>query len=649
MNMDLRLKEFIALFYRIFLVYICYFFCRLLFVYFNNDLVQVKSISQLAELCYYGLRFDNAAIVYSNMIFILMSIIPWKKTTALSYQKIVFWVYLICNAFFLSLNFIDFAYYRFNQNRLMNNFMEVIASETNKTVLLFHFTWVYLHLIILFTAMVYLLALAYKKVKVYPVIIQNKWRYGLSSTLFFFGIIALFILGARGGDFKKSTRPITLIDAMDNVRTPQQADVVLSSTFTFIRTLGKDGYEKTNNRFTDRQIEEELNTIKQYPASERFEKQPNVFIFILESMGREYWGALNESYDIPNYRGFTPFLDSLAQHSLIFPNGFATSRKSIHGMPSILAGIPSFETSYASSLYSRQKVGSVVSIAKDLGYHTSFFHGASNGSMGFLGFSNTLGFDRYFGRTEFNNDKEFDGSWGIWDAPYLQYVKAQLDQQKTPFLSSVFTLTSHEPYVIPEAYKGKFYKGYVPMHQCVGYTDHALRQFFKASKNAPWFEDTIFIFTADHGNQTHFPFYEKTVNRFANPLMIFKPNSGLKGVDMRLVSHMDIYPTVADLLDYTKPFKSWGRSLVSKQEFQPLVINYFSGGSYFIMDENLICVHNGEKAIGFYDVEDKNMEANLIENKTSEMIELEEKCNMFLEDYFESLMSGPKVRPTSEE
>ena len=172
MNMDLRLKEFIALFYRIFLVYICYFFCRLLFVYFNNDLVQVKSISQLAELCYYGLRFDNAAIVYSNMIFILMSIIPWKKTTALSYQKIVFWVYLICNAFFLSLNFIDFAYYRFNQNRLMNNFMEVIASETNKTVLLFHFTWVYLHLIILFTAMVYLLALAYKKVKVYPVIIM---------------------------------------------------------------------------------------------------------------------------------------------------------------------------------------------------------------------------------------------------------------------------------------------------------------------------------------------------------------------------------------------------------------------------------------------------------------------------------------------
>ena len=286
-------------------------------------------------------------------------------------------------------------------------------------------------------------------------------------------------------------------------------------------------------------------------------------------------------------------------------------------------------------------------IAKELGYHTSFFHGAANGSMGFLGFANTLGFDRYYGRTEFNYDEEFDGSWGIWDEPFLQYTKSVLDKQNTPFLSSVFTITSHEPYVIPRAYEGKFDTGHIPMHQCVGYTDNALRQFFKESKSATWFEDTIFIFTADHGNQTHFPFYEQTVNRFANPLMIFKPNSTLNGVDMRLASHMDIFPTVADLIDYTKPFKSWGRSLVSDQEYHPFVINYFSGGSYFFMDENLICVYNGNKAIGFYSIDDKNMEKNLIKNKTQEMIELEKKCKMFLEDYFESLMAGPKITSSS--
>lgn len=130
--MNLRLQEYKALFYRIILIYLCYFFCRVLFVYFNNDLVQVKSISQLMELCYYALRFDNVAIVYSNMIFILMSIIPWKKTTYPLYQKIVFWVYFLCNAFFLALNFVDFAYYRYNQNRLMSNFWKWLKMKPIK-------------------------------------------------------------------------------------------------------------------------------------------------------------------------------------------------------------------------------------------------------------------------------------------------------------------------------------------------------------------------------------------------------------------------------------------------------------------------------------------------------------------------------------
>ena len=118
-------------------------------------------------------------------------------------------------------------------------------------------------------------------------------------------------------------------------------------------------------------------------------------------MGREYWGSLNSKKIIPNYKGYTPFLDSLSKHSLSFPNFFANSRKSIHGMPAILAGIPSFETAYTSSPYSNQPIESVVSIANKLDYNTSFFHGASNGSMGFLGFAKTLGFDNYYGKNEF--------------------------------------------------------------------------------------------------------------------------------------------------------------------------------------------------------------------------------------------------------
>ena len=132
------------------------------------------------------------------------------------------------------------------------------------------------------------------------------------------------------------------------------------------------------------------------------------------------------------------------------------------------------------------------------------------------------------------------------------------------------------------------------------------------------------------------------VNRFANPLMIYKLNSDLVGVDNQLASHMDIFPTVADLIDYPKPFRSWGRSLISDKKNDPFVINYFSGGSYFIMDENYICVHNGYEAIGFYELDDKNFENNIISQKNQLMVHLEKKCSLFLENYFNTLMAPKK-------
>ena len=226
---------------------------------------------------------------------------------------------------------------------------------------------------------------------------------------------------------------------MDNLSKPIHSDVVLNTSFTIIRTWGKNSFKKSS-RFNEVEITNYVKPIKIY-NERKVVKKPNIIIFIIESMGREYWGELNKNRNIKNFKSFTPFLDSLSKHSLIFPNAFATSRKSIHGMPSVLAGVPSFEIAYTSSYYSRQKLESMVSISNDLGYDTSFLHGAKNGSMGFQGFANTLGYDNYYGRDEFNNDKEYDGFWGIWDEPFLQFSKSILDNKNEPFLATIFTST----------------------------------------------------------------------------------------------------------------------------------------------------------------------------------------------------------------
>ena len=636
--MNNRLQEIKEFLLKIGLVFILFMISRWLFIYFNSDLIKVETLSEILRLSYYGLKFDLVSIIYLQAIFIIMFFLPGRPSSNLWYNKTLSFFYFFGSFIGLGLNFVDFAYYRFNLTRINAQFFESIENEDNKFNLILHFSFEYIHLIILYFFVVIIWIYTYRLIKVKLTKRKFDILNLIKSSLIFLIVMFLCVGGVRG-DYKKSTRPITLIHAMENVNIPQHADVILNSPFTVIRTLGKTNFKSTNI-FTKNEIKKIVKPIKFYPNKGNINIKPNVMIFILESMGREYWGSLNSKKNIPNYKGYTPFLDSLANHSLRFPNFYANSRKSIHGMPAILAGIPSFETAYTSSAYSNQPVESIVSVTKELGYTTSFFHGASNGSMGFLGFSKTLGFDNYYGKDEFDNDLEFDGYWGIWDEPFFQFTKEKIDNTKQPFLTTLFSVTSHEPYIIPEKYEGFFDKGYVPMHKVVGYTDYALKNFFDEAKKESWFNNTIFIFTADHGNQTYYSYYEKIINRFANPLMIYWPKGNLNGVSLKLGQHMDIFPTIADLIGYGKPFRSWGKSLISDTETDSFVVNYFGGGSYFMMNEDYTVVSNGEKITGFYNSNDRGLENNLINMPNTDMENLALKFQVFLEDYMNRVVEG---------
>jgi membrane-anchored protein YejM (alkaline phosphatase superfamily) len=535
------------------------------------------------------------------------------------------------------MNYIDVVYYRFNLNRLTSKAFEVLENESNGFALFLSFLTDYWYVFLLYSMSLFLWVKAYKLLAVKRVEKAHMPSYIISSIVLFVAVAASAIIGIRG-DWRHSTRPITLIHAMEKVDHPSQADVVLNSPFTFIRTYGKNSF-KYSQDFSEAQIEALIQPIKTYSNLNEFDTPPNVVIFILESFGREYWGAMNGSTEIEGFESFTPFLDSLAKHSIVFSNAFANSRKSIHGMPSVLAGIPSFETAYTSSQYATQPLQSLVSISEEMGYATSFFHGAPNGSMGLLGFSQVLGFDAYYGKNEYNNDADFDGVWGIWDEPFFQFMKQQLTEGANPFLATVFSVSSHAPFQIPEEYDGQFKEGYIPMHKCVQYTDYAIEQFMASSKNEPWFENTLFVFTADHGNQSHYDFYQKTINRFATPVMFYAPNKSWNEDRLDLAQHMDIMPTVAHLMGYEKPIRSWGRSLVGNED-SSLVVNYFGAGTYFFMNEEYICIYNGSDAIGFYSKEDYGLENNLVESRTNAMNALEEKGKAYLQDYNNRIVKG---------
>jgi phosphoglycerol transferase MdoB-like AlkP superfamily enzyme len=631
MNRNWRLQEYKILIFRLLLVYFFYAIARVLFYYYNRDLLQVSSFKEFLSLAYYGLAFDTTAILYINSVFILASILPFWKNTSIGYQKAVFYIYFTCNLAFYASNFVDFIYYKYTFSRTTIAAFTVLEHEINKFDLFMGFTIHYWYVFLLYFLTAALWIFLYKKIKISHIVPSHKTSYFIMSIFSFLITITLVIGGIRGGDFQKSTRPINLLDASRHVKKTQQADLVLNTPFAIIRTAFSNNFIKPNFLdVTPTIIASKVQPIKQYHNN--IKSKPNVVVFILESYGREYIGAFNKNTGIKNYKSHTPFIDSLAQYSMIFTNAHANGRQSIHGMSSVLAGIPSFKDAFTSSPYPKQKIESLVSTLKSEGYNTSFFHGAANGSMGFLGFANILGFDQYYGRTEFNDDSQFDGFWGIWDEPFLQFMQQKITQKKQPFMATVFTVSSHEPYNVPLVYKNKFKEGGVPIHKCVSYTDFSLKRFFETAKKQTWFANTIFVIVADHCNQIYYDEYQKPLNRFAVPILIYQPNSKYTGIDDDFAQQIDIYPTILDMIGYEKPFRSWGRSLFDKKASTPFFINY-NGAMYQFAKGNYICVFDGKKAVGFYNKTDKDLANNLIAKRNSEMNEIELHCKAFLQDY----------------
>ena len=628
-----RIQEYKILFFRVFLAYLFYSLARVLFYFYNKNIIIIDSFSEFFNLCLIGLTFDTSAILYVNSLFILISLIPIKHNSRPIFQKGMFVLYFSTNITAYVTNYVDFIYYKFSQSRLTTTVFDLLENETNKLDLMSSFIVDYWHVFLIFIISVVLWIYLYNSITFKSNESPKNFKYYGFSLFWSLIIIFISIVGMRGG-LGNATRPINMVDAHRFVKKGIHADFVLNSPFCLIRTYKKN-YFKKKNFLIDSEINSIVNPRKK--LNDSIYSKPNVVLIIMESFGREYIGAFNKNNEIKNYVSYTPFLDSLANKSLIFTNAFSNGRQSIEALPSILASLPSFKVPFTSSPYANQEIQSLVSVFNELDYSTSFFHGAPNGSMGFLGLSNILGFDNYFGKNEFNDNSLYDGYWGIWDEPFLGFMKDELDKFKEPFFSTFFSLTSHEPFKVPKEYKDVFPKGEVDMHQVIGYSDNALRTFFNSSKSEPWFKNTLFIITADHCNQFWYPFYREPINRFAIPIIFYHPNNSFRGENSELSQQLDIFPSIIDLVGYNKPINSWGRSLFSNKSDQPFSI-HFSGTVYHFSMNEYNLVFDGEKVIGVYNVKDYALSNNIMSDVDYSIEERYLKA--FYQDYMNRIIEG---------
>jgi len=175
--------------------------------------------------------------------------------------------------------------------------------------------------------------------------------------------------------------------------------------------------------------------------------------------------------------------------------------------------------------------------------------------MGFDAITHMLSIKRYFGQNEYGRKEDSDGFWGIPDELFLNYCAKNFGQLKEPFFASVFTLSSHHPYILPEKYENSFQGGPNPLYKCIEYSDFSLREFFREASKQPWYKNTLFVLTADHSlpSNDHREYITST-GLFSIPVIFHQPNSNLVGMDSTLVQQIDIFPTVMGYLKYDAPF-----------------------------------------------------------------------------------------------
>ena len=407
-----------------------------------------------------------------------------------------------------------------------------------------------------------------------------------------------------------STRPINMNNAGKYVNSPEEMSLVHNTPFCILRTWGKKAFE-VKNYFAS---EDELNSIYspvRIPSSGGVQKHDNVVVIILESFSREFVGALNKNLDNGHYKGYTPFIDSLISRSLVFPNAFANGRKSIDAIPSVTASIPALVLPYVISERSGNRINSLASVLSKEGYETSFFHGAPNGSMGFDAFTKIAGYKNYVGKNEYGNDEGFDGVWGIWDEPFFQFFAGEMNKMKEPFLTTIFSVSSHHPFKVPEQYKSRFPEEHIPLQKCIRYTDFALKEFFDKASTMPWFKNTLFVITADHCSESDFKEYKTSVNNYAVPLIFYKGDGSLAGVDESLAEQIDIMPSVLGYLNYPKPYVAFGNNLFD-QSAPRFVINYPDDSYQFLIGDHALYFTENKLTGVFNRKEDPYLLKNLL-------------------------------------
>lgn len=565
--------------WRIVLLYAVLMLCRTAFYLYNAAVLGPLTWAEAGPLLAGALKFDTASVVYADGVFILLSLLPLRLRERRWYRAVLFWYYVAVNAVLVAAtNLADTVYFRYTQKRFTADEI-FFADNDNSLQLIGKFMAENWYLVLLWIALTALLAWGYRRRVREESIFSRGWAYYIGNTVIFAAAAGLSVAGMRGG-MTRMTRPITLSNATLYTADSGKANLILSNPFCILRTIGSAGSVKYKKHFAPEELARRFTPVHQPADSAAVNLAGrNVVVFIMESMSAEHSAYLcPEVYADREVKGFTPFLDSLMQNGLVFKRMYANGTRSIQAMPSVLGSLPSFRTPFVLMPQSLGESRQLPAMLADKGYATLFFCGSEHGSMGFGAYARSAGVERLVSREDYearHGTGDFDGYWGIWDEPFLQFMGEELAATPEPFFATLFTLSSHHPFVVPEQYAATLPDGYTRIHKGVAYDDQAFRRFFHRFGGEEWFRRTIFVFVADHVSSEKFA--EKTRSYPGNMHIvgfIHTPDGALQGEVREVTQQLDIMPTVLGLTGNTEPYFAFGRDVLNEPQRPRWSVSY---------------------------------------------------------------------------
>lgn len=545
---------------RLLFLLIPYSVLRIGFYFYHLNIYKQFTQDEIFQSFLLGIRFDVAAICLLNLPLVLLSCFYWVKEKT---ERVLFILINTCG-FIVAVD--DYELFLFTGKRLSYDFFVISEDILQQLPQIILYYWYLPLAAIAFGIAFYFFDKRYFKAKEVKIFLPVRVMVSVI-------LLGLTFVGIRGGLQHKSINVQSAFVQGKN----ELGHLVLNSPYHFLRTLKNKPMKPLALFKSDDEAKNIILNQRDFRDGIVGKPKSNVVLIILESFASEYMEE-----------GYTPFLSELRAKSFYFSRHLANGRKSIEALPSLLCGLPSLlDEPISKSIYSGNKFSCFPKALKSAGYTNHFFHAGAKGTMGFESYTLANGFDRYFSRHDYG-EKDFDGTWGIFDGPYLQYVADRIGEMPEPFLAGVFTLSSHQPYTLPGEFRGKFPKGKLEIHPSIGYTDYALRKFFDRVQNEKWFNNTIFVITSDHSQKLETKRFSNLVGRYRVPLLIYIP--GGEGKEFQKVTqHSDIPKSVLDYLEI-KSDELPATSVSVFSDDEGAAFNYTDGLTYFMARKEVVTI-----------------------------------------------------------